>query len=585
MSVLEYELLQGYIQPEYLPGDFKPYTDYCRIKLKINRKQTSALFDKCIKIKFHPNESIYSSDKYTDAEINEIKKIPLFYTVGTYETWRTGSNAEDAGGGWDYSIYRKNDLYKWKRCYINSDCDITLTSDLFGDNENIYIYLSGGLQTASYKANVSWRYNSIPFNIEVTADNYVILGTSGINDLELEGNLCSLLYGNDQENWVWGKTDNDTRNYPVSFQNSYFTSVKNLVLNELDTLSSSACSYMFANNRYLRNIPDCMNQIYFSKLKKDDVYYRMFENCNSLEKISLNITEDASAYMTTPYVETFAGCNSLRNINITYNYDKTKSNPCGLRSCVYEEPFKECRLVEKVSFNMDSPLDSNNVDHGTRYFGDGNNLFQLGADVGEIIETKYVTFPKFIDGRIDPDGSSITDNDIATEGAKFFGYYCASNYWSGAEDWEVGKPNNPSMPNIGLGDYENSPLINVHLFVDASTGNDSVYIGQLKNIPSDTRYSGLIDKMHNFSKLDMNQSTSPYPVISIGSMDVFAFDEYIIGSVRNWDAGANAYITTLYKLYNCDSETYVKVTDIMNTNKTNYINSGDIATLCFKVLA
>lgn len=578
MSILEHELLQGYIfQPEYLPGDFKPYTDYCRIKLKINHwARTSELVGKRIQIKFYPNNSIYSSEQYTDAEINEIKKIPIYYTVGTYETWRTGSNAEDAGGGWDYLTYRKNNLYKWKRCYLNSDCYITLTNDLFQkDNKNIYIYLSGGLQTAFYETDVSWLDNSTPLNIEVKSDNNIILGTYGINDLELEGNLCSLLYGNDKENWVWGKTEDDMRNYPVSFQNSDFTSVKNLILNDLNTLKGSACSYMFSNNRYLKNIPDCMNQIYFSKLKKNNVYYRMFENCNSLEKISLNITEDASAYMVTPYVDTFASCNSLRNINITYNYDKTTHNqPCGLRSCVYTDPFGGCQSVEKISFNMDSPFDSNNADYGSRYFADGNNLFDLGRSIGSNIKTKYVTFPKFIDGRKSPE-TSVTDNDLAAEGARYVGYYGAGNYWSGAEDWKAGHPNNPSMSDAGLGDSENSSLRTIHLFLGTYTGAEANYFGRLNNIPSDTIYSGLINRIHNFSKVDRSSNDAPYPVVSIGSIDVFAFDEYIIGSVRSWDSGVSDYTTMLYKLYDCDSETYVKVTDAIENSTT----------LCFRLLA
>ena len=579
MSILDYELLQGYIPSDLKPNNFKTYTDYCRIKIKL-ADNVKLHEDQYIKIKFNKaDKSGYENFN----ELNTIQKLPLYYTIGTYETWRTGSTEADAGGGWDYSINRKNNPYKWNKCYIDSDYFITIPKAAFKNDpetkENcIYIYLLGFFNTFLYNYNYS-----NPFNIEVKSlpGKLAVLGTYGMNHLELEGNLCSLLYGDKQEYWDWSTTTTSAKeegNYNIRFENSDFTSVKNVVINDLSTLNEYSCSYMFKNNKYLKNIPDCIKTIYISKLNEDSVYYNMFYGCTSLEEVTLNIIEDTSSYNKRPYSYTFNNCTSLRNIYIKYDYDKTKSLPCNLNSCVFSNPFENCTSVEKVSYSMDSPFDSNNVDHSWRYFGDGNNLFELGLSIGANINSNtYVTFPNFIDGRVGPGSySNATDNDVAYEGATALGYYSKySSYW-GEHPWKVGHPSNPSMPNLGLGD--STTYIDLHLFLNNNNGKQ--YFGRIKSIPNDSTYSSIIKKIDNYSGVDQVSSTAPYPIVSLGSMEVFVSDGYIIGSVRCYDSGVNNYVTTLYKLYNNDTKTYVKVTDDINKNY-DYPNHGDVVNLYF----
>ena len=524
MSILDYELLQAYTPKQYIPEDFKAYVNYGRIKIKINNGGHYGNYG--IKIKFTKYHS------YTDFDtLNNDKHIPLYYTVGTYETWRTGSTEAEggAGGGWDYNIERKTNPYKWKRCYIDSECIIKLPEKL-SKNNCAYIYFA----------------NCPSVNIEVKS-TFPILGTHGMNDIELEGDFSS---------------------YYPKFKNSDFTSVKNVILNDSNTITSR--SSMFANNKYLRYIPDCIKTLYTKNLNSNtnNAYYRMFENCTSLEEVTLNIIEDKIVYNIQPFSNTFSNCTSLRNIYIKYDYDKTKGLPCNLNDCVFYSPFENCTSIEKVSYNMDSPFDNNNSSHDWKYFGDNNNLFKLGLYAGKNIKSKYVSFPKFINGRVSPDSNNATDNDVAYEGACALGYYTMYvSYW-GEYPWKVGHPNNSSMSDVGLGDYENSSLRTVHLFLGGYTGAEANYIGRLNNIPTDTRYSGLIDRINNFSKVDMSSNNAPYPVVSIGSIETFSFDGYIIGSVRDWDEGVGNYTTTLYKLYNCDSNKYVKVTDAIENSTT-----------------
>ena len=519
MSILDYELLQAYTPKQYIPEDFKAYVNYGRIKIKINDGAAYGGTDYGIKIKFTKSYS-YTPDFNT---LNNDKHIPLYYTVGTYETWRTGSTEADAGGGWDYGIERKTNPYKWKRCYIDSECNIRLPEKL-SKNNCAYIYFA----------------NCPDVNIEVKS-TFPILGTHGMNDIELEGDFSSY-------------------QYQPKFKNSDFTSAKNVILNDSNTITSR--SSMFANNKYLRYIPDCIKTLYTKNInsKTDNAYYRMFENCTSLENVSLNIIEEQGNKNYSYYLfnETFYNCKSLRNISIKYDYDYTELPGVMRNTITSNSLFNGCSSVQKVTLDMYSPFDTINSNHDIRYWTDMNHIFQLGDNtMGENIDNKYVTFTKFSANRKDPDGRKnpstglvYTDSYLANEAVDWFNYP-----YNNSSNWTTGNPVNTSMPNIGLGNDYN---IKFYLHIgDANSG----YFGSIY-VPRDSTYSCMVEMINNFSKVNTLDNKDGYITpVTIGSIETFVIDEYIIGSVKNIYGQNN-----LYKLYDNNTKKYVKVTDYLDKN-------------------
>ena len=527
MDLLKYKLLQSYLKYDYDTiynvSDFKPYIDYCRIKLKLGKLDLGSSVDVKLKV------------NYTSS-YNSKSNIPnnLYYSIGTLKTW-DADLAIGSFGGKDYENMIKNnsDLrYKWCILYSNLEHNITiptyeLQSQTNGDKA-IYIFLYGSI----------YDYCNISVNVPKTEKTDI--------KVELEGNLCSLQYGDILDKW-----ENIAR-YDFTFTNSDFTSVKNAIISP-----KANSSYMFEGNKYLKDIPDCIKNMETSKFNNNTKYNGMFWGCTSLEEVTLNIkydTNDNNINLN----NVFAGCTSIRNVNIKYDdvdyINSTQGEPAAPYG-LFSTPvlFSGCSSVEKVVFDLYSPFDNKiykKKGYGSTWSNGNNEFFYIvNTSVGGNIKNKYLTFPKFSSSN--SLNTEYNDENLA-KSALYWSNYDNYTYY---DSWKLGSPVNSTMPNIGKGSGDPATL---KFYLEGMHTKIGYFI-----CPGDTVYSGIIKDVDNFNNIKLEN-------YSLGSAKIFVRNEYILGSFPN-----HAY----YHILCGEIGNPVKVTDMIF--ESSY-NAGDEKTLIFK---
>lgn len=535
MDLLKYKLLQSYLKYDYDTiynvSDFKPYINYCRIKIKLGKIYLGSSVDVKLKV------------NYTSS-YNSTSNIPnnLYYSIGTLKTW-DADLAIGSFGGKDYENMIKSNSelrYKWCILYSNLEHNITIPTDELQSQTNgdkaIYIFLYGSI------------YDSCNISVNVPKTEKTDI------KVELEGNLCSLQYGDIVDKWE------NIATYYFKFTNSDFTSVKNAIISP-----KANSSYMFEGNKYLKDIPDCIKNMETSKFNNNTKYNGMFLGCTSLEEVTLNIkydTNDNNINLS----NVFTGCTGIRNINIKYDdvdyINSTQGEPAAPSDLFASNSilFGGCSSVEKVVFDLYSPFDTKiykKKGYGAAWSNGNNEFFNIvNYAVGGNIKNKYLTFPNFSSSNTL--NTEYNDENLAKSALHWINYYNYTEY----DSWKLGSPVNSTMPNIGKGDgYE--AILNFYL-KDMHTK-----IGYFI-CPGDTVYSGIIKDVDNFNNIKLEN-------YNLGSAKIFVRNEYILGSFPNHD---------YYHILCTESDVYagkvgnpVKVTDMIFEN--NY-QPGDGKNLIFK---